>query len=318
VTFNLFIISYLRSSQAHQDHSTAFTCRVGIGNCYKATGQLQKAIDVLTLELEFAKTQRDEIGEAIVCCSLSKCYSSFPFSRETFEENMKKALTYAERDVVLSAKHSSDFPAQLGAAHCQLASCLRKGGDHEKAKEFFDSAVQLLREGDDQPSRLMALIEFATMILTEGAGQELPPGGPPTLELAHSLAIEALSQSKALKDKDNTVLSLCLAHRSTLASPEIKAAFFESIFRDKENVCPICNSSLDYKNNASNNEIFVAMNSCRHAYHRQCFADWVSKDNLRCPVEGCTLGSDLLKHFKEDPSVVLRLARGELHVMNYF
>ena len=198
----------LPQCEAHEDHSTAFTCRVGIGNCYKATGQLQKAIDVLALELEFARTQRDEIGEAIVCCSLSKCYGSLPFNRETFEGNMEKALAYAERDVVLSAKHSSDYPAQLGAAHCQLASCLRKGGDHKKAKEFFDSAVQLLQEGDDQPSRLMALIEYATMVLTEGGGHDLPPSGPPTLALAHSLAMEALSQSKALKDKDNAVISM--------------------------------------------------------------------------------------------------------------
>ena len=219
---------------------------------------------------------------------------------------------------MLSAEHSSDYPAQLGAAHCQLASCLKKGGDYGNAKEFFDSAVQLLQEGDDRPSTLMAPIEYTRMLLPEGGGQELPPLGARTLELAYSLATRTMQEAETLKDKDNALLAMCLAHRSSLASQETKSEFFKRLGVDKGTLCSVCNTAIDYDDPVTNNDIFTTMKSCKHTFHKQCFADWVAKDNLRCPMDGCTVGSDLLKHFKEDPSIVLRLAKGELNVMNYF
>ena len=57
----------LPQCEVMNDAATAFTCRVGIGNCHKALNQLDRAIEILKLELETARINRDEIGQAICC-----------------------------------------------------------------------------------------------------------------------------------------------------------------------------------------------------------------------------------------------------------
>ena len=311
----LFYQSALPQAEKIGDVSTAFSCRVGVGTCYKEMGQIQKAIDLLMLELEQTKIEKDDVGRAIVCCNLSKCFLSLPFSSESFSENVGNAIEFAEQDVAISAKYSVEHPAQHGAAICQLAECLNRRGLYAKARQCYASAITLLEEGSDYTGRLMALISYSKMILTEGGGDDsMLPSSLAANELAHDLAVQALDLSKELCDKENEQMALGIQVHSKLANAETKARFYSCLGGDKSTSCAVCNTPLDY---AQDDDIFTLLNCCKHSFHRECFLEWVAKDKLYCPVKGCKFGSNFVKLFKHDPSVVLRLAKGESNCLYY-
>jgi len=310
----------LPQCEVMNDSGTAFTCRVGIGNCHRALHQFERAIQILKLELETARIHRDEVGEAICCNSLSRCYTSLPFDREKFELNVAAATEYAARDVELSEADGNLYPAQLGSARAQLASCLRKGGDIVQAFELYKVAIEGLNVGGDLSAELMTRLELTEMLLCEGRGAEVPDF---TSE-AYKQGAKALEVSERLNDKGNALNALEMMSRSGKGNKEdsekLEASLREARGGKLDKVCVLCDKALDWGvvDADADDKVFTAVKMCMHSYHRGCIAAWVGQDNLRCPVHGCEKGADMRKHVKSDPGVLLRLAKGEHDMINCF
>ena len=221
----------LPQCEVMNDTGAAFTCRVGIGNCHRALSEFERAIQILKLELETARVQRDEVGEAICCNSLSRCYTSLPFDRAKYKLNVAAATEFAGRDVQLSEADGDWYPAQLGSARAQLASCLRKGGEIAKAAEVYKVAIEGLCVGGDLGTELMTRLELAEMLLCEGRGAEEGEGMPDFLAEAYGQGVKALELSERLKDKSNALNALEMMSRSGKGNKEdsekLEAALIE-------------------------------------------------------------------------------------------
>ncbi|GMH86608.1 hypothetical protein TL16_g10602 [Triparma laevis f. inornata] len=179
----------LPQCEVMNDTQGAFTCRVGIGNCHKALGEYERAIQILKLECETARLGSDEIGMAICCNSLSKCYTSLPFSPSTSDFNLNAALEYALQDVEICGKEQEEFPAQLGSALVQVGACHRMMFDFGKARECYELGIGKLKEGEDFSAELMAVLEYAECCLCDVGD----------FEKGYELGVRALRIAERLK-----------------------------------------------------------------------------------------------------------------------
>ncbi|GMH84731.1 hypothetical protein TrVE_jg5251 [Triparma verrucosa] len=298
----------LPQCEVMNDVQGAFTCRVGIGNCHKALGEFERAIQILKLEHETARANKDEIGLAICCNGLSKCYTSLPFSPSTSTFNLNAALSYALEDVAICRK-DDDYPAQLGSALIQVGACHRLLFDFDLARQCYEEGIEMLKAGDDFSAELMAALEFSELCLADVGD----------CEKAYELGQRGLKIAERLKDSSNIIESLNCCLRSKLCSKEEKLRLKGFVTVGEEGgggggiTCLICHEKLDFEGD----DVFLSKCGC--SYHESCFLEHVGKDQLFCPGgESCKGDSDLRKRVKGDPQILLRLAEGNRQKMYYF